>query len=247
MIAMPIVFVLLVVVFGSAVAALLPLLVGIVSIIGTNAALAVIAGFTDVSVFAQNLTTALGLGLAIDYALLLVRRYRDELARGHPTAEAVTRTLRTAGRTVLYSALIIGASLSSLAIFPQYFLRSFAYAGIPVVVLAAVSAIVVLPACLVLLGRRIDALDVRRLLRGEAAVPVGPGANGGWWSRTALLVMRRAPLFTAGSVLVLLALGLPFLSAEFGTADHRQLPAAPRPAPSPRCSTPSSTPPSRAR
>lgn len=225
MIALPIVFLLLVIVFGSAVAALLPLLVGIVSIIGTNAVLAVIAGFTDVSVFAQNLTTALGLGLAIDYALLLVRRHRDELAKGHSSAEAISRTLRTAGRTVLYSALIIGVALSSLAVFPQYFLRSFAYAGIPVVVLAAVSAIVVLPACLALLGQRIDALDVRRLFRRGTPGPAGTGEAVGRWSRSAQVVMRRAPAFTVGSVLVLLALGLPFLSVEFGTADHRQLPA----------------------
>jgi len=225
MIALPIVFLLLVIVFGSVVAALLPLVVGGVSIVGTNAALAVIAGCTDVSVFAQNLTTALGLGLAIDYALLLLRRYRDELAHGVSTREAVTTTLRTAGRTVAFSAVVIGVALAVLVVFPQYFLRSFAYAGIPVVLLAAGSALVVLPACLMLLGRRIDALDlvapIRRRLRRA-----GGGITGGIWYRSATGVMRRAPLFAIGAIAVLVVLGLPFAGARFGTADQRQLPSS---------------------
>lgn len=224
LIALPLVFLLLVLVFGSVVAALLPLLVGVVSIVGTNAALTLIAGVTDVSVFAQNLTTALGLGLAIDYALLLVRRYRDELARGRPTREAVTTTLRTAGSTVAFSAVVIGVALAVLAVFPQYFLRSFAYAGIPVVLLAATSALVVLPACLVLLGPRIDALDVGARLRRRFAGPT-PAVEDGRWYRAAGRVMARAPLFAAGALVLLVVLGLPFAAAQFGTADHRQLPA----------------------
>ncbi|MEU5916267.1 MMPL family transporter [Streptomyces sp. NPDC047141] len=165
LIALPLTLVLLVMVFGSAVAALLPLGVGIVAILGTNAVLRGITEFTDVSVFAQNLTTALGLGLAIDYALFVVRRYREELAAGADTYAAVRTTLRTAGRTVLFSALTVAVSLAAMLVFPQYFLRSFAYAGIAVVLLAATAALTLLPAALVLLGDRVNALDLRRLLR----------------------------------------------------------------------------------
>ncbi|MFD8859625.1 MMPL family transporter, partial [Streptomyces vinaceus] len=139
-IALPVTLVLLVLVFGSAVAALLPLAVGIVAILGTNAVLRGLTEFTDVSVFAQNLTTALGLGLAIDYALFIVRRFREELAAGRDPAAAVGATLRTAGRTVLFSALTVAVSLSAMLFFPMYFLRSFAYAGVAVVLLAAAAA-----------------------------------------------------------------------------------------------------------
>ncbi|MFF8804987.1 MMPL family transporter [Streptomyces omiyaensis] len=225
LIALPVTLVLLVVVFGSAVAALLPLGVGIVAILGTNAVLRGITEFTDVSVFAQNLTTALGLGLAIDYALFVVRRYREELAAGAEPAAAVRTTLRTAGRTVLFSALTVAVSLAAMLVFPQYFLRSFAYAGIAVVLLAAAAALTLLPAALVLLGHRVDALDLRRLLRRRRAAPAAPGREGTGWSRTAGLVMRRAPVFAVLTTAALVLLGLPFLGVEFGTADDRQLPA----------------------
>lgn len=220
-IALPITLLLLVMVFGSAVAAVLPLGIGIVAILGTNAALRGITTFTDVSIFAQNLTTALGLGLAIDYALFIVRRFREELDTGADPLTAVGATLRTAGRTVLFSALTVAAALSAMFLFPQYFLRSFAYAGIAVVLLAAAAALVILPAALVLLGHRVNALDLRRVLprrrnRRE------PGAG---YARLARLVMRRAPLFAIGTVAGLLLLGLPFLQVQFGTADDRQLPA----------------------
>ncbi|WP_446038445.1 MMPL family transporter [Streptomyces sp. SID1121] len=177
LIALPVTLVLLVMVFGSAVAALLPLGLGIVAILGTNAVLRGITELTDVSVFAQNLTTALGLGLAVDYALFVVRRFREELAAGAEVREAVGTTMRTAGRTVLFSALTVAASLAALLVFPQFFLRSFAYAGIAVVLLAAVAALVLLPATLMLLGHRVNALDLRKLLRrrgrGPATVPAG--------------------------------------------------------------------------
>ncbi|WP_406411631.1 MMPL family transporter [Streptomyces halstedii] len=165
LIALPVTLVLLVMVFGSAVAALLPLGVGIVAILGTNAVLRGITEFTDVSVFAQNLTTALGLGLAIDYALFIVRRFREELNAGADTRAAIGTTLRTAGRTVLFSALTVAVSLAAMLVFPQYFLRSFAYAGIAVVLLAAAAALILLPAALMLLGPRVNSLDLRRLLR----------------------------------------------------------------------------------
>ncbi|MFE4538159.1 MMPL family transporter [Streptomyces scopuliridis] len=234
LIALPVTLVLLVMVFGSAVAALLPLGLGIVAILGTNAVLRGITELTDVSVFAQNLTTALGLGLAVDYALFIVRRFREELAEGAEVRDAVGVTLRTAGRTVLFSALTVAVSLAAMLVFPQYFLRSFAYAGIAVVLLAAAAALILLPAALMLLGHRVNALDLRVLLRrrrrksgtrdgsGAAGESAEPGAG---WGRTAALVMRRAPVFALATAAGLIVLGLPFLGATFGTADYRQLPS----------------------
>ncbi|MFI8289824.1 MMPL family transporter [Streptomyces sp. NPDC085614] len=235
LIALPVTLVLLVMVFGSAVAALLPLGIGIVAILGTNAVLRGLTEFTDVSVFAQNLTTALGLGLAIDYALFVVRRFREELAAGADTRTAVGTTLRTAGRTVLFSALTVAVSLAAMLVFPQYFLRSFAYAGIAVVLLAAAAALILLPAALMLLGDRVNALDLRRLFvrrraarAGDGAGPAGSGRSdegGAGWARTAALVMRRAPVFVVATTAGLVLLGLPFLGVKFGTADDRQLPS----------------------
>ncbi|MFE1315407.1 MMPL family transporter [Streptomyces sp. NPDC058755] len=224
MIALPITLVLLVMVFGSAIAALLPLGIGIVAILGTNAVLRGLTSFTDVSVFALNLTTALGLGLAIDYALFIVRRYREELSTGADPLTAVGTTLRTAGRTVLFSALTVAVSLAAMMVFPQYFLRSFAYAGIAVVLLAAAAALILLPAALVLLGQRVNALDLRRLFR-RGREPKAAGTEGTAWARAATLVMRRAPLFALGTTALLVLLGLPFLGVKFGTADDRQLPS----------------------
>jgi RND superfamily putative drug exporter len=227
MISLPVTLVLLVMVFGSAVAAVLPLLVGVVAILGTNAVLRAVTDFTDVSVFAQNLTTALGLGLAIDYALFMVRRYREELSGGADPSLAVRTTLRTAGRTVLFSSLTVAASLAAMFLFPQYFLRSFAYAGIAVVLLAAAAALVIVPAALALLGHRINALDVRGMLlrryraaRGRHRMEPESG-----YARLALLVMRRAPVFASATLAGLVLLGLPFLRVQFGTADYRQLPS----------------------
>ncbi|MFC8571784.1 MMPL family transporter [Streptomyces sp. NPDC057245] len=242
LIALPVTLLILMVVFGSAVAALLPVGIGVIAILGTNAVLRVLTSFTDVSVFATNLTTALGLGLAIDYALLIVRRYREELAAGRDMPGALAATLNTAGRTVLFSAATVAVSLAAMLVFPLYFLRSLAYAGISVVVLAAASALLVLPALLAVLGPRIDALDVRRLVRrgsrrtpepGSAAATTdadadardGAGAGAGW-ARLAGWVMRRAPLVATGTLALLLLLGAPFLGAHFGTADYRQLPAS---------------------
>ncbi|MFC9956988.1 MMPL family transporter [Streptomyces nigra] len=234
-IALPVTLVLLVMVFGSAVAALLPLGIGIVAILGTNAVLRGLTEFTDVSVFAMNLTTALGLGLAVDYALFIVRRFREELTAGAEPLTAVGTTLRTAGRTVLFSALTVAVSLAAMLLFPQYFLRSFAYAGIAVVLLAAAAALILLPAALILLGHRVNALDLRRLFR-RGRQPEAAGADetagdaartqGGAWAGTARIVMRRAPFFAFGTTAVLVLLGLPFLGVKFGTADDRQLPSS---------------------
>ncbi|MFI8889699.1 MMPL family transporter [Streptomyces paradoxus] len=224
LIALPVTLVLLVMVFGSAVAALLPLGIGIVAILGTNAVLRGLTELTDVSVFAINLTTALGLGLAIDYALFIVRRFREELSTGAEPLAAIGTTLRTAGRTVLFSALTVAVSLAAMLVFPQYFLRSFAYAGIAVVLLAAAAALILLPAALILLGHRVNALDLRRLFR-RGHRPDPTRQEGRAWARTATLVMRRAPFFALGTTAVLVLLGLPFLGVKFGTADDRQLPS----------------------
>ncbi len=164
-IAIPLSFLVLVWVFGGLLAAALPLAVGAFAILGSMAVLHAITFVTDVSIFALNLSVAMGLALAIDYTLLIISRYRDELAAGSTRDEALIRTMATAGRTVLFSALTVALSMVAMVLFPMYFLKSFAYAGIAVVTFAAAAAIVVAPAAIVLLGDRLDSLDVRRLFR----------------------------------------------------------------------------------
>jgi RND superfamily putative drug exporter len=147
-IAVPIILVLLVFAFGSLVAASLPLLIGAATVFGTFAALSGIASATDVSIYSINLTTALSLGLAVDYALLMVSRFREELSSGRSIEDAVVRTVQTAGRTIVFSALTVAVALAVLTIFPLFFLRSFAYSGIGVVLIAMLTSVVVLPALL---------------------------------------------------------------------------------------------------
>jgi RND superfamily putative drug exporter len=217
----PVLIVLLVLVFGSVVAGVLPFAIGLVAVVGTFFVLQVIAFFTDVSIFAVNLTTALGLGLAIDYSLFIVARFREERRSGLSHEDAVVRAVETAGRTIMFSAAIVAASLSALLVFPTVFLRSFAYAGIPVVLLAAVGAVVVLPALLAVVGDRLDRWPVRwrRALRARHQL-----TPPGFWHRVATRVMRR-PVLMGGAVLALLVfLGSPFLGVQFGFADHRVLP-----------------------
>ena len=164
-IAIPLSFVVLVWVFGGLLAAALPVAVGGFAILGSMAVMRGITLFTDVSIFALNLTVAMGLALAIDYTLLIISRFRDELASGAGREEALSRTMATAGRTVLFSAMTVALSMAAMVLFPMYFLKSFAYAGIATVVFAIVAAVVVTPAVIVLLGDRLDSLDVRRLGR----------------------------------------------------------------------------------
>ncbi|KUN21320.1 transporter [Streptomyces antibioticus] len=223
-IALPLTLLILVLVFRSAVAALLPVIIGLIAIVGTNASLRVITGFTDVSVFALNLTTALGLGLAVDYGLFIVRRYREELHGGAPPATAVRTTLGTAGRTVAFSALTVAVALSAMLLFPMYYLRSFAYAGISVVLIAAAAALVVLPALLLVLGKRIDALDLTRIFRRRSAEATAPDASGRRWRRIGEAVVKRPVVFAVTAVAFLVALGAPFLGVTFGNIDDRQLP-----------------------
>ncbi len=164
-IAIPLSFLVLVWVFGGLVAAALPVAVGGMAILGALAVLRVITFTTDVSIFALNLTTAMGLALAIDYTLLMINRYRDELAEGASREDALTRMMLSAGRTVVFSATTVALSSAVLVLFPMHFLKSFAYAGVATVAFAAIAAIVVTPAALVLIGDRLDSLDVRRFVR----------------------------------------------------------------------------------
>ncbi|MFE6838314.1 MMPL family transporter [Streptomyces sp. NPDC057705] len=212
--------ILLVLVFGSVVAAALPLLIGVLAIAGTLLVLSVLGSVTDVSVFALNLTTALGLGLGIDYGLLIVSRFREELAEGYRPRNAAIRTVRTAGHTIVFSAATVSAALATLLVFPPYFLRSFAYAGIAVVVIAAVSALTVLPALLALLGKRVNAWAVPWRRR------VHTGSRSRLWEGLARIVVRR-PLVAALPVIgLLLLLAAPFAHAAFATPDDRALPVS---------------------
>ncbi len=218
-IAVPLTLLLLVLVFGSVVAAFLPLIVGGVAIAGTFAELFILGSVTDVSVFAINLTTALGLGLGIDYALLAVSRFREQLASGASVEDAVIRTVQTAGRTILFSAASVAAALAAMLVFPLFFLRSFAYAGIGVVVIAAVAALVVIPAMLSVLGHRVNA---GRLPWSKAV----RGADSPMWGRIAAGVMRRPALIALPVVAVLLLMASPLLHVSFGTPDSGVLPSS---------------------
>ncbi|HEV7657055.1 MAG TPA: MMPL family transporter [Mycobacteriales bacterium] len=217
---MPILLVLLVLVFGSLVAASLPVAIGALAILGAFTALRVVSLFTEVSIFSVNVVTILGMGLAIDYGLFVVGRYREELAGGLEPRAALVRTMATAGRTVAVSGLTVAAALAGLLIFPQVFLRSMGLGGIAAVLIAVAAALTVLPALLAVLGRRVDALPVRR--RRTAAPATATGA----WDRLARSVMRRPVLYATAVVGVLLTLGLPFLRVSFGGIDARALPAA---------------------
>ena len=225
-IAIPITVVVLIWVFGSVIAALLPLAVGLSAIVGTMAILRGLAAVTDVSIYALNMTTAMGLALAIDYSLFVVSRYREETRNGAPSDVAVRRTMQTAGRTVLFSALTVGLSLAAMLVFPVYFLRSFAYAGIAVVGLATLAALVLLPALLTLLGARVDALDLRALIRRllRRPPPTVKPLEQTFWYRFAHAVMHRAVPVALLVTAVLVILGLPFTRAHFAYPDDRVLP-----------------------
>jgi RND superfamily putative drug exporter len=216
-IALPITMIALIFVFGSLVAASLPLLIGGLSIVGSFLILTIIAEITQVSIFALNLTTALGLGLAIDYSLFVVSRYREEVRAGLAPHDAVTKTVHTAGRTVAFSGLTVALSLAALLVFPMAFLRSFAYAGVAVVLLAAIFATVFLPALLAVIGNKIDSVRVFK----RKPKDVGEG----FWHRLAMFVMHRPIPIATIVIAFLLFLGAPFLNVSWGLADDRALPA----------------------
>ncbi len=220
----PLVFLLSFVFFRSLVAALLPPLIGGLAIIGTFMALRFLSGAVDISVFALNLVTGAGLGLAIDYCLLIVSRYREEMAITGSQRLALTHTLQSAGRTVLFSAVTVTAALAALLIFPQRFLNSMGYGGVIVVPLAAILAVVVLPAVLVVLGPRVDALAPKRFQRAVAR-DARPDERGAWY-RLSRCVMRRPVRVAVASAAVLIALGIPFTGIRFTFVDEFVLPAS---------------------
>lgn len=225
-IAIPLSFLVLVWVFGGVFSAALPVAVGGMSILGTLAVLRLIALHTDVSIFALNLSTALGLALAIDYTLLIVSRFRDEVAAGATRDEALIRTMATAGRTVLFSATTVALSMSAMILFPMHFLKSFGYAGIATVAFTAIASVVLTPAAIVLLGDRLDAFDVRRLVRrirgrGE---PVRLATEDQFWYRSTKFVTGRAIPIGLAVVALLLLVGTPFLGVRWGFPDDRVLP-----------------------
>ena len=224
LLAFPLILLLSLLFFRSFVAALLPPLLGGLSIVVTFFALRIVSGFADLSVFSLNFVTGMGLGLAIDYSLFMVSRYREESAKSGFGAEALTRTLQTAGRTVIFSSLTIAAAVASLAVFPQRFLYSMGIAGAIVALIAASLALTVLPALLGVLGPRVNALAPKRLQR--AADRDARPAEQGFWYRLSRLVMRRPGRIAVASAAFLIALGIPFWGIKFIQADARVLPSA---------------------
>ncbi len=217
-IALPILLAVLVIVFGGLVAAFLPVAIGITSIVMTLLVLAIMVSFTDVSVHALTVATAFGLGLSIDFGLLMVSRFREERDKGKDHQAAIVATVTTAGRTIIFSAATVTLAMSGLLVFPLYFLRSTALTASAVVILSALSAIVVLPALLALLGKRIDSLAVIR-----RKVPLS--ADSAFWRRCAEAVTKRPMQYALPVIAVLLLLGIPFLGVQLAMPDERALPS----------------------
>ncbi|HEY6592855.1 MAG TPA: MMPL family transporter [Asanoa sp.] len=216
---LPVLLVLLVLIFGGLVAAATPLLIGGLAILGALVAVRLISMIGDVSVFSVNVITLIGLGMAVDYSLFVVSRFREEIASGKTTALAIERTMATAGRTVLVSGLTIALALASLLIFPQVFLRSMGFGGMSAVLVAMLAALTVLPALLAVLGHRVNSLRVPMPWRRRA-----PAVGEGPWARIARSVMRRPIVYAVGVAAVLLLLATPFLRITWGGFDERVLP-----------------------
>jgi trehalose monomycolate/heme transporter len=239
---LPVLLIVMLVIFGSLAAASLPLAIGGIAILGSFTALRLLTLVTTVSIYSINITTILGLGLGIDYGLFMVSRFREELHRqgaaaggsggvGPPraalqdtVADAVARTVATAGRTVAVSGITVALALASLMLFPETFLRSMGYGGVATVLVDMLAALTVMPALLALLGPKVNALRIRRAVR-RPPVPDGQGA----WYRLASSVMRRPVLYAVPIVVVLLALGSPFLRVTWGGTDATVLPAGSAP------------------
>ena len=220
----PILLILLLVIFGSLTAACLPLAIGALGILGSFTVLRLLTIITGVSVFSLNITTILGLGLGIDYGLFLVTRFREELHKQGTVEDAVARTVATAGRTVLVSGITVAIVLASLMLFPETILRSIGYGGVATVVVDMLAALTVLPALLAVLGPKVNSLRIRRSL---ARPPAAEGSGG--WYRLAHSVMRRPVLYAVPIVVLLLALGSPFLKVVWGGVDATVLPSAAAP------------------
>lgn len=219
-ISIPLTFILLIFVFGALVASAMPLFVGVFAILGAFFLLFLITQVTTVSVFALNLVTGMGLGLGIDYSLLMVNRFREELHNGKSVEEAVVTTVKTAGKTVFYSGLTVAVTLGSMVVFPQPFLKSFGYAGVSVVMIAILSAIIPLPALMNLLGHKVDKFVVRK----SGLTPKSDGR----WAQTARFVMRRPLPVVVVSFLILAALAAPIKDIVFSQTDARVLPKSDR-------------------
>ena len=217
-ISIPITFILLVLVFGALVASAMPLIIGVTAILGTFFGLYLLTLVTDVSVFALNLTTGLGLGLGIDYALLIVNRFREELRRGISREDALVNTMKSAGKTVFYSGVTVVLTLISLTFFPMNFLKSMGYAGAIVVSLAVVGALIPLPALLMMLGEKVN----KGVVRKNGLAPKEDGA----WASLSRFVMRRPVPVVAFSLLLLGLMIAPLTNVKFSQVDMRVLPAS---------------------
>ena len=217
-IAIPLTFVLLAFVFGALVASAMPLVIGISAILGSFLLIFIFSLFTNVSVFALNLVTGLGMGLGIDYALLMVNRFREELHHGKSVEDSVIETVATAGRTVFYSGLTVLVTLASLLLFPLNFLKSFGMAGVSVVAIAVLGALIPLPALLAIVGEKID----KGVVRKSGITPKEDGR----WAHTARNVMKRPVIVTLGSLALLAILAAPVTNIAFAQIDSRVLPAS---------------------
>ncbi len=217
-IAIPLTFLLLVFVFGALVASATPLFVGVTAILGSFFIIYLLTLFTNVSVFALNLITGLGLGLGIDYALLMVNRFREELHNGHSVEESVVTTVATAGKTVFYSGLTVFVTMASLLFFPLEFLKSFGYAGVAVITFAVIGAVIALPALLAVLGEKVD----KGVIRKSAITPKEDGR----WAHTARNVMQRPVPVVLACLVVLGIMAAPVTNISFAQVDSRVLPAS---------------------
>jgi RND superfamily putative drug exporter len=218
----PLLFLLTFLFFRSGVAALLPLMIGALAIVGTFLLLRISSEFGSISIFALNLTTGLGLGLAIDYSLFVVSRYREEIAKTGPGLQAMRVTMASAGRTVLFSSLTVAAALASLIVFPQRFLYSMGMGGALVALLAALIALTVLPAVLALLGTRVNAWSPRFLQR--RAEREAEHMEEGFWYRLSQFVRRRPIGIATATAALLIVVGIPFYSLKFTSIDAQVLP-----------------------
>ena len=217
-ISIPLTFLFLLFVFGGLIASAMPVVVAVSAILGAFLILYLISLFTGVSIFALNLVTGMGMGLGIDYSLLMVNRFREELHAGKSVEEAVATTVKTAGRTVFFSGITVMISLAALMFFPQMFLKSFGYAGVSVVAIAILGALIPLPAILALLGTKIDKYVVRK----SSITPKEDGR----WAHTARYVMKRPVAVVVLSLLILGTLASPIKDIVFSQADTRVLPAS---------------------
>ncbi|MEV6772330.1 MMPL family transporter [Nocardia sp. NPDC051030] len=220
LLAIPAVAVLLFFIFGGVVAAALPLIVGLLTIIGSMGIVRILTNFTEVNSFVSSVVSMIGLGLAIDYGLFIVSRFREEQAAGYDTRTAVRRSVMTAGRTVLFSATMIVASLGGMLLFPQGFLKSMAFGAIATVSLAALTAVTILPAALAILGPWVDALGLKRFRRTQTVA----GVENGFWGRSTAWVMRHPREIAVPLVLGLILLILPMRDLAFGGFSEKYLP-----------------------